>query len=94
MTGTGFSRWIVRVGLVVDKVSLIQIICKQCCCTLSTFILPTLHIDSAIRVMTDNGSVSSAETLGQACCEAREKRKWPTTGNQGQHRIINLLEEM
>ena len=77
-----------------DKVSLIQNICEQSCCTLSTFILPTLHIDSAIRQMTDNGPVSSAETLRQSCCEARGKKRRPTTGNQGQHRIINLLEEV
>lgn len=94
MTWTEFSRWTVLVGLVVDNVSLVQIICEQCCCTLSTSILLTLHIDSPIRQMTDNGPVSRSETLGQACCEAREKRKWPTTGNQGKHRIINLLEEM
>jgi hypothetical protein len=44
--------------------------------------------------MTDIGPVRSTETLKQSCCEARGKRKWPTTGNQGQHRIINLLEEV
>jgi len=94
MVGTGFNRWIVRARFVVDKVSLIKIICEQCCCTLSTFILPTLHIDSAIRQMTDNGPVRNAETLRPPWCEAREKRKWPTTGNQGQHRVINLMEEV
>jgi len=94
MVGAGFNRWIVGVRSVVDKVSLIQIICEQCRCTLSTFILPTIHFDSTIRQMTDNGPVSSTETMKQSCCEAREKRKWPMTGNQGQHRIINLLEEV
>jgi hypothetical protein len=94
MVGAGFNRWIVRVRSVVDKLSLIQIICEQCCCTLSPFVLPKFHTDSAIRQMTDNGPVSITQTLRQSCCEAREKRKWPTTGNQGQHRIINLLEEV
>jgi hypothetical protein len=43
--------------------------------------------------MTDNEH-SSAETLKQSCLEAKEKRKWATTGNEGQHRIMNLLEEV
>ena len=73
MVRAGFNRWIVRVRFVVDKMLLIQIICEQCCCNLSTIILPTLHIDSAIRQMTDNGQVSSIETLKQSCCEAKEK---------------------
>ena len=34
----------------------------------------------------------------QRHCSSRAAKqgeeKWPTTGNQGQHRIINLLEEV